>query len=174
MVQTTVGRIFLSAFCLMKPNHKINLSISMKRLTFICLFLVCFATFSVAQLVTPSFKVLAAFSSEELAAKSDDEMTILNITADHLCWFEEVKVENTSATYQLTDKNGNAVSLSDADLINFNPFMYSLPQDEMVCQNLIIVTSEGNKHLLVVRSETMMENKIQQEKKKLAKKKLSK
>lgn len=169
-----MSQIFLSDFLLRKSNHKINQFISMKRLTSTCLFLVCFAALSVAQLVSPSVKVLAAFSSEELAAKSDDEMTILNITADHLCWFEEVKVENTSATYQLTDKNGNAVSLSDADLTSFNPFLYALPQDEMVCQNLIIVTSEGNKHLLVVRSETMMDNKIQQEKKKLAKKKLSK
>ncbi len=146
----------------------------MKHFATICLCLLFFNTLAKAQQVSPSDKVLAAFTTEELATKSADEITTLNITADHLCWFENVKPENVSATHQLTDKNGNPVVLSENDLITFNPFLYQLKQESLICQNLIIVTSEGNKHLLIVRSETMMDKKIQQEKKKLAKKKLSK
>ena len=121
------------------------------------------------QQITPSEKVQLAFSEQELAQLSENEINELNIKADHLCWFEVIKQENTDPEYTLTDKNGNIVTLSDADLVNFNPLLYVLPQDDFICGNLVIVTSEGHRHLLVVRSISMMNTyisrvKIQQQK----------
>lgn len=112
------------------------------------------------QEVTPSAKVLEAYSQEELAQMTENEINELNIKAEHLCWFEIIKEENTDPAFEITDKNGNVVSLSDADLANFNPLLYNLPQDELVCGNLVIVTTEGHRHLLVVRSVSMMNTYI--------------
>ena len=118
-----------------------------------------------AQQITPSAKVQEAFSADELALLTSEEINELNIKADHLCWFEGVKAENADPAFTLTDKNGNTVVLSDSDLANFNPLLYNLPQDDFICGNLIIVTSEGNRHLLIVRSVSMMETYIARVKK---------
>lgn len=121
------------------------------------LFVLLMTIMASAQQILPSEKVKAAFSAEELALLNEDKINELNIKADHLCWFETVKSENTDAVYTITDKSGNAVTLSESDLQNFNPLLYNLPQDDFVCGNLIIETSEGQRHLLVIRSVSMMD-----------------
>jgi len=46
---------------------------------------------------------------------------------------------------------------SEADVADFNPLLFSLPQHEVRCENLLVQTVEGNQHLLVVRSKQMMQ-----------------
>jgi hypothetical protein len=38
--------------------------------------------------------------------------------------------------------------------------MYELPQQTNVCENLLVQTTDGTYHMLIVRSVTMMENEI--------------
>jgi hypothetical protein len=127
----------------------------------------CFALLSAglfAQSVVPNSKVLAAFTSVEISAMTPEQLADMNVTAERLCWFEAAKGQNQSEVYPLTDKNGNVVTLTPQQILDFNPLLYTLPQDQVSCKNLTIVDSEGNSHLLIVRSHNMMNNEIQRSK----------
>jgi hypothetical protein len=81
----------------------------------------------------------------------------LLLNAEKLCWFEPVKANSESVIYTLVNRQGQNVTLSNAQLADFNPLLYTLPQDEVRCENLVIQTKEGDKHLLIVRSKQMMQ-----------------
>lgn len=97
-----------------------------------------------------------AYSDQERAAMSDALRQDLLLRAEKLCWFESIKPGMQLSAHQLTNRDGDPVVLTEAQLQDFNPLMYQLPQQEMQCENLMIQTAEGNQHLLVVRSADMM------------------
>jgi hypothetical protein len=65
--------------------------------------------------------------------------------------------------YTLTDRNGNAVALTDAMVADFNPLLFNLPQQAVSCENLPVQTTSGNQYLLIVRSEQMMSKEWQRQ-----------
>jgi len=102
-------------------------------------------------------RLSAAYSASERASMSPQEKQQLLLNAEKLCWFESVKAESTASVYTLTNRQGQQVTLSEADVADFNPLLFSLPQHEVRCENLLVQTVEGNQHLLVVRSKQMMQ-----------------
>jgi hypothetical protein len=92
---------------------------------------------------------------------TDQEMIALNTRAEKLCWVEDVKTSvNEENVFVLTTHMGEEVSLTLPQLLSINPLLYELPQKVNQCENLIVQTTDGTYHLLVVRSETMMQNEI--------------
>jgi len=83
---------------------------------------------------------------------STQEQQQLLLNAEKLCWFEAVKPGQSAEVFTLTNRQGQSVRLSNADLADFNPLMYILPQEELRCGNLLVQTVEGDSHLLIVRS----------------------
>ena len=116
---------------------------------------------SFGQKVSPSGKVLQAYSASEIADMQNSEITDLNLRGEKLCWFEEVKANNASPVFQLVTRGGKKVVLHSKDLKSFNPLMYQLPQSKRVCENLVIETTDGVKKLLIVRSEDMMQKEME-------------
>jgi hypothetical protein len=98
----------------------------------------------------------AAYSASERAAMSAQEQQQLLLNAEKLCWFESVKADQSGSLFTLMNKQGQTVTLFNAQLADFNPLLYVLPQDEIRCENLLIQTAEGDQHLLIVRSKQMM------------------
>ncbi|MFM7103910.1 MAG: hypothetical protein ACKOW8_00195 [Flavobacteriales bacterium] len=119
-------------------------------------FLLVIGCTAYGQRVIPSMKVQMAYSQSEIAAFSEDVLAELNLRGDKLCWFEDVKVGAELSNYQLVKRSGELVNLSLAELDEFNPLLYCLPQSERVCENLMITTTDGVSKLLVVRSVEMM------------------
>jgi hypothetical protein len=105
----------------------------------------------------PSEKVLAAYSSADLQSMTSDEIITLNVIGDKLCVFKPMKDQTPSESYQMKLRNGKSVVLSDADVANFNPLLYSLPGQDKVCENLVIQTKEGNFYMLVVKSQEIID-----------------
>ena len=92
---------------------------------------------------------------------TDEEMIELNTKAEKMCWGEDVKgTPNPENVFVLMTHTGEEVSLSLSQLLSINPLMYELPQQTNVCENLLIQTTDGTFHMLIVRSVTMMENEI--------------
>ena len=112
--------------------------------------------------VSSSNKVKAAFSSNALTSFSEDQIAELNFKADHLVSVEPSKGKLKSDFTLKNLENGNAVNLSDSDLLNFNPLLYSIPQDEVVCNNLHIQSTEGNSYTLVVLSKQQYNQQLNQ------------
>lgn len=127
----------------------------MKSLLFFCV--MALAACSVSAQSMPSTKVRQAFSSEALSEMSAAQLATLEFRAEKLCWFEQVKNETQASWYTLVDLAGNAVAITDAMVLDFNPLLYTLPQQSARCENLPILTTSGNQLLLIVRSEEMMQ-----------------
>ena len=106
---------------------------------------------------SPAVKVQQARTAEQLNAMSTNERAMLEFRAEKLCWFEQVKNEQQSEWYTLTDNNGNSVELTDAMVADFNPLLFNLPQQSVRCENLPVQTTTGNQFLLIVRSSEMMQ-----------------
>jgi hypothetical protein len=127
----------------------------MKSLVLMCAFSVlCGLAFAQS---SPAVKVQQARSAQELSALSQHELAQLEFRAEKLCWFEDIKNETQIDWYTLTDRNGNAVVLTDAMVADFNPLLYTLPQQTVRCENLPVQTSSGNQYLLIVRSAEQMQ-----------------
>jgi len=86
------------------------------------------------------------------------------------CRFEAFKGEVPASWYTLSDRNGNAVTLTDALVADFNPLIYNLPQQLVQCENLPVQTTSGNQYILIVRSEEQMQKEWQRRLTKNAKK----
>ncbi|MFM7814677.1 MAG: hypothetical protein ACKO66_09195, partial [Flavobacteriales bacterium] len=124
-------------------------------LTSICL--LALSGVLLAQQVQPNARVQAAFSASEITSMTYDQVFRLNTQADKLCWFEQIKSESSATeVFTLVTKSGKTAQLSSADLENFNPLLYTLPQSQNRCENLVIQCTDGSKHLLIVRSYEMM------------------
>ncbi|MFN5621856.1 MAG: hypothetical protein ACK478_11170 [Flavobacteriales bacterium] len=117
----------------------------------------CVSSLSIWAQSSAQERLNAAYSASERAALSSQEQQQLLLNAEKLCWFEPVKADQTGEVFTLTSRQGQPVTLSNAQLADFNPLLYSLPQDEVRCENLRIQTLEGDHHLLIVRSKQMMQ-----------------
>ena len=118
---------------------------------------------------TPSQRVQQARTPNELNAMTAEERAMLEFRAEKLCWFEQVKPGSDAPFFTLTDRNGNAVELTDAIVADFNPLLYTLPQQAVRCENLPVQTTSGNRYLLIVRSEEMMTKEWQRRQVQLSK-----
>jgi hypothetical protein len=132
----------------------------MKR--FFAALLFMFVVLSTNAQVSPSNKVKAAFSSSALSSFSEDQIAELNFKADHLVSVEPSKGKFKSDFTLKNLENGIAMNLSDGDLLNFNPLMFSIPQDEVVCNNLHIQSAEGNSYTLIVLSKQQYNQQLNQ------------
>jgi hypothetical protein len=131
----------------------------MKMILFLCgMFLLSAGAFAQS---TPAARVEQARTSQELLALTTEERAMLEFRAEKLCWFEQVKPGTNAPYYTLTDRNGNAVELTDAMVADFNPLLFNLPQQAVSCENLPVQTTSGNQYLLIVRSEQMMSKEWQ-------------
>ena len=133
------------------------------RLLYTLLFL-AFVSLTAAQTtqVQPNGKVQAAFTSEQLAWKSSDDISELNFRADHLVAIEPA-AKVSQADFQLKRlADGKVVVLNDAELANFNPLIYNIPQDELRCNNFYVASKEGNVYLLVVLSKQQYAQQLNQ------------
>jgi hypothetical protein len=110
-----------------------------------------------------------ARTAAELGAMSESERATLEFRAEKLCWFEQIKDESQQQWYTLTDLNGNAVVLTDAMVADFNPLLYALPQQAVRCENLPVQTNTGNRYILIVRSQEMMQKEWQRRQTKISK-----
>lgn len=110
---------------------------------------------------SPAAKVQQARTADELNAMSTNEKAMLEFRAEKLCWFEQIKNAQQTEWYTLTDNNGNSVQLTDAMVADFNPLLFNLPQQVVACENLPVQTTSGNKYVLIVRSEEMMQKEWQ-------------
>jgi len=99
------------------------------------------------------------------AQQQDDLM----LRAEKLCWFEAVKTGTDQTPFQLFNRAGEPVVLTEADVADFNPLLYQLPQEANRCQNLVIQTTAGTRHLLIVRSSEMMAKELQRKQVRIAK-----
>ena len=132
----------------------------MKRL-FVVLLFSNLALFANAQ-VSASPKVKAAMASSVLKSFSEDKVAELNFKADHLVSVELSK-GNSKSNFSLTNvENGKEVSLSDNELTNFNALLFSIPQDEVVCNNFTIQSKEGKSYTLVVLSKQQYNQQLKQ------------
>jgi type II secretory pathway pseudopilin PulG len=131
----------------------------MKMILVVCaMFLLSAGSFAQS---TPAARVQQARTAQELLAMSAEERAMLEFRAEKLCWFEQVKPGANASYFTLTDRNGNAVELTDAMVADFNPLLFNLPQQAVSCENLPVQTTSGNQYLLIVRSEQMMSNEWQ-------------
>ena len=118
---------------------------------------------------TPSQRVQQARTANELHAMTTEEIAMLEFRAEKLCWFEQVKPSTDAPFFTLTDRNGNVLELTDAIVADFNPLLYTLPQQTVRCENLPVQTTSGNRYLLIVRSEEMMTKEWQRRQLQLSK-----
>jgi len=140
----------------------------MKMILLVCaMFLFAANTFAQS---TPAARVEQARTSQELLALTVEERAMLEFRAEKLCWFEQVKQGTNAPLFTLTDRNGNAVELTDAMVADFNPLLFNLPQQAVSCENLPVQTTNGNQYLLIVRSEQMMSKEWQRRQVQLSKK----
>jgi hypothetical protein len=128
------------------------------RLLFVVCSLLAFGSFAQT---TPAARVEQARTQQELIALTAEERAMLELRAEKLCWFEQVKPGTNAPLYTLTDRNGNAAELTDAMVADFNPLLFNLPQQAVSCENLPVQTTSGNQYLLIVRSEQMMSKEWQ-------------
>ena len=139
----------------------------MKMILLVCaMFLLVANTFAQS---TPAARVQQARTAQELLAMSAEERAMLEFRAEKLCWFEQVKPGANAPYFTLTDRNGNAVELTDAMVADFNPLLFNLPQQAVSCENLPVQTTSGNQYLLIVRSEEMMTKEWQRRQVQLSK-----
>lgn len=139
----------------------------MKSIVLTCAFVyLCLFAFSQS---SPSARVEQARTAAELGAMSESERATLEFRAEKLCWFEQIKDESQQQWYTLTDLNGNAVVLTDAMVADFNPLLYALPQQAVRCENLPVQTNTGNRYILIVRSQEMMQKEWQRRQTKISK-----
>jgi hypothetical protein len=110
-------------------------------------------------------RLTEAYTSSELLSLSSEQVEYLTVLAEKMCYFQPVKDESTEL-YNLQLKNGQSVVLTPEQISNFNPLIYSLPQDQLACINYIIEDTNGAKHLLVIRSVAMIENDVKRIKEK--------
>lgn len=111
---------------------------------------------------TPSAKVAQAFTTEQLNWKSNEDVTELNFRADHLVAVEPAS-KVAQADFQLKRiSDGKSVVLPAADLVNFNPLLYTIPQDDLRCNNLYVASREGGVYLLVVLSKQQYQQQFNQ------------
>jgi hypothetical protein len=111
--------------------------------------------------IPASPKVKEAIDLGIINPTSDEEMLKMNTTAEKLVWIEQVKgTPNPTSEFQLIKHTGEAKLLSLSELENINPLLFQLPQQHNRCENLLVKTTDGSYHILVVRSETMMANEI--------------
>ena len=95
----------------------------MKMILFLCgMFLLSARAFAQS---TPAARVEQARTSQELLALTAEERAMLEFRAEKLCWFEQVKPGTNAPYYTLTDRNGNAVELTDAMVADFNPLLFN-------------------------------------------------
>jgi len=141
----------------------------MKRL-FVVLFFMNIALFVNAQ-VSASAKVKAANSSSVLKSLSEDQLSELNFRADHLVSVEQSKSPISSDFNLALLENGKVVTLSDSDLLDFNPLLYAIPQEEVICNNFHIQSREGNSYTLVVLSKQQYNQQLKQHLRDIKKKK---
>jgi hypothetical protein len=121
--------------------------------------------------VQPNGAVKAAFTADQLAWKSSDDVTELNFRADHLVAVEPA-TKVAQADFQLKRlSDGKVVTLSSAELTNFNPLLYNIPQDEVRCNNFYVASKEGSVFLLVVLSKQQYAQQLNQYKRSLNNKK---
>lgn len=103
--------------------------------------------------VAPNQKVSTAFTPTQLEWKSNEDVMELNFRADHLVAVEPAS-KVSQADFQLKSlADGKVVIPTNAEMQNFNPLLYSIPQDELRCNNFYVATREGNLYLLVVLSK---------------------
>ena len=133
----------------------------MKMILFVCA--VCLLSAGTFAQSTPAARVEQARTQQELLAMTAEERAMLQFRAEKLCWFEQVKPGTNAPFYTLTDRNGNAVALTDAMVADFNPLLFNLPQQAVSCENLPVQTTSGNQYLLIVRSEQMMSKEWQRQ-----------
>ena len=112
--------------------------------------------------VQPNGAVRAAFTPEQLAWKSSEDVTELNFRASHLVAVEPA-AKTTQADFQLKQlADGKIVTLSSAELMNLNPLLYNIPQDEVRCNNFYVASKEGSVFLLVVLSKQQYAQQLNQ------------
>ncbi len=134
----------------------------------LCLSLFTLSVAMVAQ-SSPQARVASAYSAEERSHMSTQQQQELMLRAEKLCWFEGVKPGTEQTPFQMLNRNGEPVVLTEAEVSDFNPLLYQLPQEVNRCQNLVIQTQEGTRHLLIVRSSDMMAKEQQRQQVKIAK-----
>jgi hypothetical protein len=105
-------------------------------------------------------KVKEALKQEQIVALTPGELEYLSVVANKLCYFQSVKEDETTELFDLKLKNGQSVILNQEQIENFNPLLYSLPQENESCVNCVIEDASGAKHLLVIRSKKMIETDI--------------
>lgn len=111
--------------------------------------------------ITPSPKTQEAIDLGIVSPSTDEEILVLNTKAEKLVWVEEVKgTVNPANVFALVKHTGEEVVLTLPQLLAINPLLYELPQQVNRCENLLVQTTDGSYHMLVVRSETMMANEI--------------
>ncbi|MFA9220553.1 MAG: hypothetical protein ACEQSL_05150 [Sediminibacterium sp.] len=132
----------------------------MKRL-FVVLLFSNLALFANAQ-VSASAKVKAANTSSVLKSYSEDQLVELNFRADHLVSVELSKSPITSDFNLALIENGKIVTLSDSDLLDFNPLLYAIPQEEVICNNFHFQSREGNSYTMVVLSKQQYNQQLKQ------------
>jgi hypothetical protein len=108
-------------------------------------------------------KVQEAFTQEEIAKMSVDQLEYHSMLANKLCYFQPAKDVNAEL-FDLQLKNGQSVVLNQQQIENFNPLLYNLPQENVSCVNCLIQDTSGAKHLLVIRSKKMIENDLKRSK----------
>jgi hypothetical protein len=134
----------------------------------LCLSLFALSVAMIAQ-SSPQVRLSSAYSTEERSHMSTQQQQELMLRAEKLCWFEGVKPGIEQTPFQILNRNGEQVVLTEAEVSDFNPLMYQLPQEANRCQNLVIQTQEGTRHLLIVRSTEMMIKEQQRQQVKIAK-----
>lgn len=135
--------------------------------------LLCLSLFmlSVAMMAqsSPQTRFASAYSAEERSNMSAQQQEDLMLRAEKLCWFEAVKPGTEQTPFQMLSRTGEPVVLTEAEVSDFNPLLYQLPQEANRCQNLVIQTTSGTRHLLIVRSSEMMAKEKQRKQVRTAK-----
>ena len=116
-------------------------------------FLVLTSLSAVQAQIAPSEKVSSAKSKAVLASMTEDQIAELNFRSEHLVSVEASKGSVTPDFNLSLIENGKMVKLSDSELINLNSLLYSIPQDELICNNLHVQSKEGNSYTLDVLSK---------------------
>jgi hypothetical protein len=125
-------------------------------------FLILTLAISANAQITPSEKVSSARSKSSLGSLTEEQIAELNFRADHLVTVEASK-NSSAADFNLTlIENGKMVKLSDAEMLSFNPLLYAIPQDEVVCNNLHVQSKEGNTYTIVVLSKQQFDQQFKQ------------
>jgi hypothetical protein len=104
-----------------------------------------------AQQVTANAKVNAAYSQEELSAKSSEEIQYLNFLSESLCTVNDLGEKAASyPAFSFLDKNGNAINPEN----NFNPLLFPALEAQGEFQYYRI---EGTNFVVFVQSITRLQ-----------------